>query len=215
LPNRRDFLKVGGAFGLGAVTAGGIEYYLSQNEISDLKRQLKEPASTLEPNVNLYNWYDYIEPNLVTDFQSENGVTLNLSVYGNPDEMFAKVKAGGSGLDVVVASDYKVGELIPLQILKKIDFQKIPNFKHISEEFINPPYDSKQEYSVPYLWGTTGIGYNSDVVTDNFEGFEILFDEDKISKYSKKVVIVDEMREVFAAALKYLGYSLNDTYELY
>ena len=213
MPNRRDFLKVGGAFGLGAIAAGGLEYYLTQNEIADLNQKLKGSSSNLEPNLNFYNWYDYIEPNLVSDFQSENNVNLNLSLYGNPDEMEAKVKAGGSGVDLVIASDYKVGEMIPLQILQKINFEKIPNFKHISSNFLNPLYDSKQEYSIPYLWGTTGIGYNSDVVTESFEGFEILFDEDKISKYSKKVVIVDEMREVFAAALKYLGYSLNDTDE--
>ena len=105
MPNRRDFLKVGGAFGLGAIAAGGVEYYLAQNEIADLNQKLKGSSSNLEPNLNFYNWYDYIEPNLVSDFQSENNVNLNLSLYGNPDEMEAKVKAGGSGVDLVIASD--------------------------------------------------------------------------------------------------------------
>jgi spermidine/putrescine transport system substrate-binding protein len=194
----------------------GIEYYLSNNEITQLKETIKkyeESGVKLEPELNVYNWYDYTAPDIVEDFSDEFSVKVNYSTYGSPDEMFAKVKVGGSGLDVVVASDYKVGELIPLNTLRKLDYTKIPNFKYISEKFRKLLFDLNQEYSVPYMWGTTGIGYNSQVVTDEFEGFEIIFDEDKISKYSKKVVLVDEMREVFAAALKHLGYSLNDTDE--
>jgi len=213
LPNRRDFLKVGGALGLGALAAGGAEYYIAQKEISDLRSELEKSSKQLETNLNVYNWYDYIAPGIFEDFADQYDVSLNYTTYSNPDEMSAKVSAGGSGLDTVVASDYKVGEMISLDILAKMDFAKVANFKHISEKFRNPPFDQKQEYSVPYMWGTTGIGYNVDVVTDEFAGFEILFDEDKISKYSKKVVVVDEMREVFAAALKHLGYSLNDTNE--
>jgi len=213
LPSRRDFLKFGGVFGLGALAGGGITYYSMQSEISKLNEALKESSLNLEPELNVYNWYDYVAPGIFEDFTSEFNVKLNPSYYGNPDEMFAKVMAGGSGFDVVIASDYKVGEMIPLNLLQKLDFEKIPNFINISDEFTNPPYDPSQEYSLPYMWGTTGIGYNKEVVTEDFDGFDLLFEEDKISKYSKKVVLVDEMREVFAAALKYLGYSLNETKE--
>lgn len=201
---------------IGVLGGAGIEYYLSNNEITQLKETIKKYEQSgvkLEPELNVYNWYDYTAPDIVEDFSDEFSVKVNYTTYGSPDEMAAKVTAGGSGLDVVVASDYKVGELIPLNILQKLDFTKIPNFKYVSEKFQKQLFDPNQEYSVPYMWGTTGIGYNKEVVVDEFEGFEILFDEDKVSKYSKKVILVDEMREVFAAALKYLGYSLNDTNE--
>lgn len=195
------------------LAGGAVEYAIAENEIMRLRDALKKSGEDLEPTINVYNWYDYIAPGVCDDFVDEYGVSLKYTTYSNPDEMFAKVKAGGSGFDVVIASDYKVGEMIQLNLLRKLDFGKIRNFKFVDEKFRKPPFDPNQEYSVPYMWGTTGIGYNKDVVKEDFEGFEIIFDESKISKYSKKVVLVDEMREVFAAALKYLGYSINDTSE--
>lgn len=213
MPNRRDFLKIGTALGAGTILGGTIEYIIGQNEINQLREELKKSGLELEPTINVYNWYDYIAPGVCEDFAEEYGVSLKYTTYSNPDEMFAKVRAGGSGFDVVIASDYKVGEMISLNLLKKLDFEKIKNFKYVDEKFRKPPFDPSQEFSVPYMWGTTGIGYNKSVVEEDFEGFEIIFDESKISKYSKKVVLVDEMREVFAAALKYLGYSINDTNE--
>lgn len=213
MPNRRDFLKIGTAFGTGALVGGTIQYVIGRNEINRLEESLKKLNVEIEPIINVYNWYDYIAPGVCDDFSDEYGVDLRYTTYSNPDEMSAKIRAGGSGFDVVIASDYKVGEMIQQNLLQKLDYTKIKNFKFVDEKFRNPPFDPKQEYSVPYMWGTTGIGYNKDVVKEDFEGFEIIFDESKISKYSKKVVLVDEMREVFAAALKYLGYSINDTNE--
>ena len=161
----------------------------------------KESTKTL----NLYNWGDYIDPDLISKFQSETGIKVNYSTYDTNETMYAKIKDGSSDYDLVVPSDYMIEKMIKENLAEKIDFNNIPNYKYIGNEFKNLSYDPKNEYSVPYMWGTIGIAYNSKIVKKPVDSWDILWDKD----YKDQIIMFNSVRDAMAIALKKLGYSLN------
>ena len=108
----------------------------------------------------VYNWGEYIEPALIEKFEKETGIKVIYDTFEQNEDMYMKVKEGGNNYDVVVPSDYMAEKMIKQGMLEKIDYSKIPNFKYIDEKFKNLDYDPKNEYTVPYMWGTVGILYN-------------------------------------------------------
>ncbi|MEG1003903.1 ABC transporter substrate-binding protein [Clostridium sp.] len=161
----------------------------------------KESAKTL----NLYNWGDYIDPALISKFQQETGIKVNYSTYDTNEIMYAKIKDGSSDYDLVIPSDYMIEKMIKENLAEKIDFNNIPNYKYIGNEFKNLSYDPKNEYSVPYMWGTIGIVYNSKIVKKPVDSWNILWDKD----YKDQIIMFNSVRDAMAIALKKLGYSLN------
>ncbi len=162
--------------------------------------------------LNVYNWSDYIGETTIKDFEREFGVKVNYDNYSSNDELLAKITTGATGYDVIVPSDYAVQIFVKKELLEPIDMDKISNFNNIGEKFRTPPFDpgppeAPYKYSIPYQWGTTGIGYNSAKVTDEVKGWGILWD----AKYKDKITMLKEMREVIGTTLKFLGYSANDT----
>ena len=121
----------------------------------------KEDNKTDGKVLNVYNWGDYIDPSLITIFEKETGIKVNYNTYDTNETMYAKVKSGASDYDIVVPSDYMVEKMIKQGLLEKIDFNNIPNYKYIGKQFKHLSYDPTDEYSVPYMWGTIGIAYNS------------------------------------------------------
>lgn len=111
--------------------------------------------------VNLYNWSDYIPPDLLKKFEKDTGIKVNLDVYDSNESLLAKLKAGATGYDVIVPSDYMVKIMTDENLLEKIDVAGMPNFKNVGAPFNKPPFDPKREYSAPYMWGTTGFTYDS------------------------------------------------------
>jgi len=157
--------------------------------------------------LNVFNWGQYINPDLLTKFEKETGIKVNLELFETNEHMLAKLEAGGTAYDVVFPSDYVIEEMIQKDMLYKIDFNNIPNFKYIGDRFKNLNYDPSNEYSVPYFWGTLGIIYNSEMVDEEVDSWDILWDE----KYAGKILMLDSMRDTIGVALKRLGYSVNET----
>lgn len=159
--------------------------------------------------LNIYNWGDYIDEDVLKTFTEETGIKINYDKFDSNEIMYAKLKSGAQDYDVLFPSDYMIEKLIEEDMLLKIDYNNVPNHKYIDDNFKNLAYDPNNEYSIPYMWGTLGILYNKDFVKEPVDSWDILFDE----KYAKNIVMQDSVRDTFAVALKKLKYSLNCTEE--
>ena len=169
----------------------------------------------VDGDLNFYNWSEYMDPDLITAFQDQYGVTVTEDFYPSNEEMFARVEAGGSGYDMIVPSDYMVSILISESMILAVPGAAVPNKGNIADTFSNPPYDPGALYTAAYQWGTTGIGVDIGVTGEVPHTWGLLFDADLAEQYglSGKITILDDPRETMGAALKYLGYSLNSTSE--
>jgi spermidine/putrescine-binding protein len=165
----------------------------------------------LATELHLYNWSEYIDPEVFDAFEAEFGVKVIEDTFSSNEELLAKLQAGATGYDLIVPSDYMVEIMIEEGLLTKIDHNNIPNLVNLSALFKDPPYDPGLVYCVPYQWGTTGIGYNSEVVEP--DSWAYIFDPAIASQYAGKITMLNDSRESIGAALKYLGYSLNTTDE--
>ncbi len=195
LMTRRHFVK-------GAVAAGTLSAAASVGGCLLSKKE----------QLNVYNWSDYIGQTTIRDFEREFGVKVNYDNYSSNDELLAKVTTGATGYDIIVPSDYAVQILAKQDLLEPIEMDRITNFSNIGEKFRSPPFDpgppkAEHKYSIPYQWGTTGIGYNEAKVTDQVVGWGILWND----KYKGRITMLREMREVIGTTLKFLGHSVNDT----
>src|SRR5947208_436229 len=110
--------------------------------------------------VNLAIWSNYVSPELLKAFEAKTGIKVQVSNYSSNEELLAKLQAGASGYDVAVRSDYMVGVMGHLNLLKELDKQQLTNLKSVDPKFLHKPYDPDSKYSVPYDWGTTGIAVN-------------------------------------------------------
>lgn len=155
--------------------------------------------------VVVYNWGDYIDPDINDQFTKETGIKVVYSDFANNEEMYASVEPGNVSYDVLFPSDYMIEKMINKNMLQKIDFSKIPNYEKIDKEFKNLPYDPNNEYSVPYMWGTVGIVYNKNMVSDPVDSWDILWNK----KYDDQIFMYDSERDSIMVALKKLGYSMN------
>jgi spermidine/putrescine transport system substrate-binding protein len=158
--------------------------------------------------VNVYNWGEYIDTDLVTQFEKETGITVNYKTYEDNEQMYSVLKQGGVSYDVVIPSDYMISRMINEDMLEPIDLDKIPNYSLINDSLKNEAYDPDNKYSVPYMWGTVGIIYDPSVVGE-VDSWSALFD----AKNSGNILMFDNSRDSMGIALKYLGYSLNTTDE--
>lgn len=166
----------------------------------------------LSDQLNLFNWSDYMDPEILTQFEEECGVSVQEDYYSSNEDMLAKVQAGNSGYDVVIPSDYTVGLMIKGELLAELDKNNIPNIQNINPNHLGLYFDPENTYSVPFQWGTTGIAYN----TQEFpagppDSWAYIFEPEQVCQHSGFVSLLDDEREVIGAALKYLGYSYNDT----
>lgn len=161
--------------------------------------------------INVYNWGEYISDgsdgmlDVNEEFTKLTGIKVNYTTYATNEELYAKLKGGGSSYDVIIPSDYMISRMINENMLEPLDFKNIPNMKNIMDNFKNPEYDPDQKYSVPYTWGTVGIIYDNTVVDEEEIGWDILWNED----YADRILMFDNPRDAFAIAENMLGYSLN------
>ncbi len=157
--------------------------------------------------LNVYNWGDYIDESVLKDFEKEYGIKVNYETYDTNENMYKKLKTSGSNYDICIPSDYMITKMINEDMLQKIDFNNVPNYKYIDDKFKNLAFDPKNEYSIPYMWGTFGIIYNSKMVKEPVDSWNILWDE----KYKGKILMFNSLRDTIAISLKRLGYSMNST----
>ena len=158
-----------------------------------------------ERQLKVYNWGDYIDPEVLKDFEKETGIKVIYDTFATNEDMYVKIKSGGSDYDVAIPSDYMIKRMINEDLLEKIDYHNVSNYKNIADKFKNLAFDAQNEYSVPYMWGTVGIIYNKTMVKEPVDSWGILWDP----KYQKQILMVDSPRDSIGVTLKYLGYSLN------
>lgn len=165
-------------------------------------------SAAAKQELNLYIWSEYLDPDLVSAFETEYDCKVIESNYENCEEMVAKLQAGGlSQYDLVFPSDYIVPSMIELGLLKELDHSKIPNIVNLSETFSDPDFDKGNKYSVGYQWGTIGLVYNKTVFSSPVDSWSTLFDAAGNNRFS----MLDSEREMTGVALRYLGYSVNST----
>ncbi|MFS8868129.1 spermidine/putrescine ABC transporter substrate-binding protein [Synechococcus sp. H65.1] len=160
--------------------------------------------------LQLYIWSEYIDPAILTAFEKATNSRVVVSVYESNEDMIAKLRGGGvSQYDVVVPTDYVVPNMVELGLLQPLNKALIPNLRNLGEKFVGLPFDPENTYTVPYQWGTTGIGYRKDRLPENFErSWGLIFDPQQ--QYGP-FVMIDEMRSMLAAAAFYLGFDPNTT----
>jgi len=155
--------------------------------------------------LNVYNWGDYIDESILEDFETETGIKINYEMFATNEDMYVKLKQGGTKYDVAFPSDYMIEKMMKEDMLQEIDMTKVPNYSLIMDEFKGLDFDPDEKYSVPYMWGTVGIIYNKSMVSEPVDSWDILWDE----KYKDNILMMDSQRDTLMVALKKLGYSMN------
>lgn len=170
----------------------------------------EKPVETVESNpaenkLVIYNWEEYLGSDTVEEFTRQTGIEVIEIYYEEEEEMVGAVQANPHTYDVVVASDDAVREMIQASMIMPIDYGKIPNFRHINPEFLHRTWDPDQKYSVPYLWGTTGVVVNTAYISNHGESVGVLFDE----RYEGRIGMLTDPWEIAATAAKHFGQSIN------
>jgi spermidine/putrescine transport system substrate-binding protein len=202
--SRGRFLEVMGA---GAVAGSTLSVLACQPNTNPQQSGGGGGGGPEEKELNLYNWADYVAKTTIPGFEKQTGIQVTQDYFSSNEELLAKLRAGGTGYDVIVPSDYMVAVMIKSDVLQPLDKSKIPNFKNIGEDFRGLPYDQDNEYSVPYQWGTTGILYNRKGIGQLEDNWEPMWS----TEFSGEIGMLNDERETPGAALYKLGYSVNAT----
>ena len=175
---------------------GGI-YYAGDNQMMNSEK------------VVVYNWGEYIDPEVLTMFEEETGIDVVYEEFETNEILYPKISSGAIAYDAICPSDYMIQRMMENDLLAEIDFDNIPNIKYIGSQYMEQSrqFDPENKYSVPYCWGTVGILYNKTMVDEPVDSWGILWDE----KYRDNILMQDSVRDAFGVALRYLGYSLNST----
>lgn len=159
--------------------------------------------------VNVCSWGEYIDEDLITQFEEETGIRVNYQTAESNEALYSLIKMGGADFDVIVPSDYMIARLIEEDMLAELDYDNIPNFELIDDTYKHLSYDPENKYTVPYTWGTLGIIYNTTMVSEPITSWSAMFDP----QYAGQVLMINNSRDAIGAALLSLGYSLNTTDE--
>ena len=155
--------------------------------------------------VNVFNWEDYIDESVLAQFEQETGIHVNYMRFTTNEDMIVQVEANPGAFDVCFPSDYIVERMLSKDMLAEIDYDKVPNAQYILANLRSPDYDLNNVHSLPYMWGTVGILYNTTMVEEPVDSWGILWD----SKYKSNVFMLDSFRDSMGVTLKYLGHSMN------
>ena len=194
--SRRSILKQFGAAAVGITFAGGAAS-CGQGGGGGGGRTL-----------NFYNWDTYIGPTTLDDFNAASGVSVNMSLFATNDELFARLRAGNPGYDVIVPSNEFVTRMSQAQMIQPLDRAKIPNFANLLPEFQDAAFDPGRQYSMPYTWLVLGIGYRKSAMPAGFkpDSWRYLFDS---PQFSQKIALLSESADLIRLCAKYLGHSVN------
>ena len=179
------------------VFIGGGFYYAKENDVMNGEKLV------------VYNWGEYIDPEVLTMFEEETGIDIVYEEFETNEILYPKISSGAIAYDVICPSDYMIQRMIENDLLSEINFDNIPNLKNIGKQYLEQSrqFDPENKYSVPYCWGTVGILYNKMMVDEPVDSWSILWNP----KYKDNILMQDSVRDAFGVTLKYLGYSLNST----
>jgi len=166
--------------------------------------------------LHLYNWNNYIAPETVDRFEAYCKCKVIQDYYSDNEELLAKLAAGAKGYDILVPTGNALASLVRQGALLPLDKKLIPNLKNVNPAYLNTPFDPGNRYSVPYAYTVTLIGYNVEKMRQlglPTDTWAVIFEPKYLARVKGRVTVLDSQRELMAAALKYLGYSANDTVE--
>lgn len=165
-------------------------------------------GSASKDSITVYNWGEYIDPDLLKQFEKETGIKVTYETFDSNEGMMGKIEQGGTSYDITMPSEYMIEMMKEKDLLLPLDYSKIPNIKNIDSYFLDLPFDPDNNYSLPYFWGTVGIAYNSSLLEgQTFEEWDDLWNP----TLTQQVILVDSARETIGMGLNSLGYSLNST----
>lgn len=165
-------------------------------------------ATSGSGSISVYNWGEYIDTDLIDQFEEETGIQVIYETFDSNESMMTKIEQGGTSYDVAMPSEYAIEKMKENDLLLPIDHSKIPNLENIDPYFLDLSFDPGNEYSIPYFWGTVGIAYNPTLLEgQTFESWDDLWNP----TLEQEVILVDSAREVIGMGLNSLGYSLNST----
>lgn len=190
-PSRRTFLA-----GTGALAAGLT--FLPRFSLAEEEKKL-----------NFYNWDTYIGETTLADFKDATGIDVKMDLYADNDELFAKLKEGNPGYDAIVPTNDTLERMIKANMVMPLDHSKIPNMANIDKPFQDALFDPGRKYSIPYMWGTLGVGYRTSKINGAIDSWKYLFEPS--SPYAGRISLLGDAQNVIGCALKYLGYSFNTT----
>src|SRR4051794_25315156 len=187
--NRRIWVQSAAALGLSTLGCGRRSAESGHGE-----RQLK-----------VFNWSDYIADDVLPEFEQRTGCRVVYDNYSSDSELEARLSTAAGRYDVVFPSDRAMAALVAKRLLHELDRSKLTNLRHIDPIFLAPPFDPQNRFSVPYFWGTLAVGVRTDFISHAVHGLEVLFDP----RYRGRIMMLDDMENVVAAALSQLGLPMN------
>lgn len=172
-----------------------------------IRKRFETATAGSKDTIIVYNWGDYIDPELITQFEEETGYKVIYETFDSNEAMLTKIKQGGTNYDIAIPSEYTINKMVKENLLEKLDYSKIKGIEHIDPRFLHQSFDPENTYSIPYFWGTLGIVYNTKVYPEGYlkEWRDLWKPELKDS-----ILFIDGAREMMGIALQTLGYSLNE-----
>ncbi|CUH44680.1 extracellular solute-binding protein [Ruegeria atlantica] len=165
---------------------------------------LSAVAAHAEGKLNIYNWGNYTNPDMVKKFEEQHGIEVTLDGYDSNETMLAKVKEGNTGYDIVVPGDYMIAIMVKEGLLAEINASTMENFKNVNPDWVDVYWDPGRKYSVPYQWGTTSFTVDSDVYGGDINTLALIFDTPEELK--GRINMLNDMNDVINAGLRYLDY---------
>jgi len=201
---RREFLQVAASATLSSMALSGCGWTLAE------VRPKAPSVQGSSKNLYIYTWSSYTDQELLDRFAKETGFKVVADVFDSNEVMLSRLQAGGGGAySVIYPSDYMVAKMVELGLLRELDHSRIVGMNQLLPRFQNPVYDPANQYSVPLSWGTTGLIYNIQKVKPAPQDWPYLWENQQL--LSKRMTLLNDVREVMGAALKMLGYSYNST----
>jgi spermidine/putrescine transport system substrate-binding protein len=195
--DRRSFIKLAAATAGGAMLSG----CANSSSVSGQKNQL-----------NIYSWADYLDPGTIPEFQRRYGIRVIYDTFSSNESLLAKMQAGATSYDIIVPTSYMVIQLKKLGLLSPIDHSRLPALGNIMPRFLNPAFDPHLQHCIPYTWGTTGVGYNSDALKESKASpndWDIFWQK----QLGGRITLLDDARETIGMAIKRKGGRYNTSNE--
>jgi len=202
-PTRRQFLQLASSATLSSMALSGCGWTLAEV-------RPKPSSQSSSKQLYIYTWAGYTDQDLLDRFTKETGIKVVADVYDSNEAMLARLQAGGGGAySIIYPSDYMVAKMVELGFLRELDRSQLVGMNQLVPRFQNPVYDPANLHSVPLSWGTTGLIYNIQKVKSAPQDWSYLWENQQ--QLSKRMTLLNDVREVMGAALKMLGYSYNST----
>lgn len=207
---RRRFLQTSAAVMSGVVLSNCARNLSNVNFSTDAATPPSPANSSDQKTLNIFAWANYVDDELIKGFKNATGIQVIVDTYDSNETMLAKVQAGGAKqYSIIYPSDYVVQQMIESGLLTPMEQARLSGTQNLMENWKDPIYDPENAHSLPAVWGTTGLTFDPDKMSSPVTGWDYVWDN--VEQLSRQLTLISDVREVFGATLKYLGYSYNST----